>query len=1285
MTRKGLLLLLVLLLTALPASAQHLRIYYPDIEQGSSILVVSPTGQAALLDAGSEIKATEDGIEEFINDLIDAGIVSSLDYTVASHYDEDHIGRMEYVFQMVPMAPGAIAYDRGEYFSTPTTFAYSDYAFGASQHNRTTITPNTVLDLGGGVTIRCYVVNGELPDATSVDITGSGSFENSAAIGLVVEYGDVQIWVGGDLTGNPVYGTNVEGPVAPFVGDIDVYTVDHHGSRSSSVQEFLDVLKPEIAINQNSASNTFGHPNSITVNGILGTLDTHGASTLFVQQNPGNPTDSRSDDSLADGIADCDDVTGPTGVPATMLLLSDGTSYRLSGCNLPTSEFSADEGLGTIGDYPPAIRRVVRSPQVPLATETVSVEADVDDTSTVEIEYWLDGVAQAPIAMTLSSGNTYTGSIPAQIDGTQVKFRVLATDSAAQTEVSAAQGYYSGTTAISTVRVNDADGVLVPKRYGVRVEGNLTVEPGIFHPYVSQIYVQDATAGVQVFDPSLLALSRGDLVSFVGEMEQFGGATEVSTANGSATFLSTGSVPAPQVVTVAGAGEAVEGSLIRINNVTVVSGTIAPTGNSNLTITDDGGISTMTLKVDGDTDIPGANTPTQPFDVIGVATQYDSWVPYSSGYQIAPREKTDVLSDEINHPDVVISEIHADPEATILGDANGDGTRSASDDEFVELLNTSYQAVDISGWTISDGVGLKHTFPANTVLPPREAAVVFGGGTPTGAFGNAAANGLVFTASSGSLGLNNTGDTVTLGDGVGTVQSVTYGSEAGNDQSIVRDPDWTNAPFVQHSTATGSGGALYSPGTRIGGGAFTVPKGAVLLTEVMYDPNGADGTLEWFELYNTTAGSIDLSEMCVGSGGGDYTNSVVQLSGTIAAGATYVVGGPDSTVDNAFPTFDLVYDWSPDFQNSGADADGVALFNFPCSYVTAVLVPVDAVVYGDANTSGLIDETGVANAPEVGDASSGYTIERLDAAGNWHIQPVPTPNAYTEGGPPGPPEGLILSEVFYDVASTDDGFEWIELYHSGTETIDLSQFSLGWGGTSYSNTAQLSGTIEPGQVFVVGGPSSDATNGNPVFDLVLNFSPDLQNSGSPGDGIALFNVPAAAITGSTVPIDAVIYGADNNSGLIDETGTANPPEVGDAPEGQSIERIDLAGNWQIQTSPTPNTSPLTGGGGSPTTMHVSAIVVSTVNVGQGNKIGRAEVTIVDDLGGTVSGVDVTGTFTGDYSETPPAGTTNGSGVATIDTSGTAKGGVSFTFCVDSVTGGGLTYDSGSNVVTCASL
>lgn len=110
---------LVMVLFTMPAQAQYLRLYYPDIEQGSSTLVVSPTGQALLIDAGTGLKTTDDGVEHFINDLIDAGVVTSLDFTLATHYDEDHIGRMEDVFQLVPMSPSAIAYDRGEVGSVP--------------------------------------------------------------------------------------------------------------------------------------------------------------------------------------------------------------------------------------------------------------------------------------------------------------------------------------------------------------------------------------------------------------------------------------------------------------------------------------------------------------------------------------------------------------------------------------------------------------------------------------------------------------------------------------------------------------------------------------------------------------------------------------------------------------------------------------------------------------------------------------------------------------------------------------------------------------------------------------------------------------------------------------------------------------------------------------------------------------------------------------------------------------------------------------------------------------
>ncbi len=162
-------------------------------------------------------------------------------------------------------------------------------------------------------------------------------------------------------------------------------------------------------------------------------------------------------------------------------------------------------------------------------------------------------------------------------------------------------------------------------------------------------------------------------------------------------------------------------------------------------------------------------------------------------------------------PNVVINEFLADPPS----DANGDGVTSSDDDEFIEIVNNVDTDIDISGWQLSDdgGSNITHTFPSGTVLPANGAAVVFGGGEPTGGFGGA----IVQTTS--SLRLNNTGDAPALLDDQGNIiQTISYdGSVAG--QSETRDPD-ISGNFVAHSTASGSGGALYSPGTRADGTAF---------------------------------------------------------------------------------------------------------------------------------------------------------------------------------------------------------------------------------------------------------------------------------------------------------------------------------------------------------------------------------------------------------------------------------------------------------------------------------
>ncbi len=159
--------------------------------------------------------------------------------------------------------------------------------------------------------------------------------------------------------------------------------------------------------------------------------------------------------------------------------------------------------------------------------------------------------------------------------------------------------------------------------------------------------------------------------------------------------------------------------------------------------------------------------------------------------------------------------------------------------------------------------------------------------------------------------------------------------------------------------------------------------------------------------------------------------------------------------------------------------------------------------------------------------------------------------------------GVSIVEVLYDAEGSDDGMEWVKLYNGCPTDASLDAMSLGWGGAAYTTgRLQLSGTLAAGACMLVGGPVTDASNGAPLLDDPIDFSPDLQNSGADADGIAVFGVPASEVTAQTLPLDAVIYGDANTNGLVDATGTAIDPHVGRAAAGQTLQRID-ATQWTI--------------------------------------------------------------------------------------------------------------------------
>jgi len=165
--------------------------------------------------------------------------------------------------------------------------------------------------------------------------------------------------------------------------------------------------------------------------------------------------------------------------------------------------------------------------------------------------------------------------------------------------------------------------------------------------------------------------------------------------------------------------------------------------------------------------------------------------------------------------DLVLNEFMAGDN---MSDTNCDGATNGTNDEFVEIVNVSSKVLDLTGLTIADSVAVRHTFAAGTTgsmtLDPGKAVVVWTGGAP-------ACAGVTnwFVASTGQLGLNDAGDTITVADAT-MVQLLQHVYPAATlNVSSNRSPDVVGTVFALHNSLTGAMGA-FSPGKRANGTAF---------------------------------------------------------------------------------------------------------------------------------------------------------------------------------------------------------------------------------------------------------------------------------------------------------------------------------------------------------------------------------------------------------------------------------------------------------------------------------
>ena len=184
-----------------PALAQQLKIVHIDVGQGDSTLIIGPTGTTLLFDTGN----TGNGAK--IRSIFNANGLTSLNYFVAGHYHADHIGSIDELLA-TGITLTTASYDRGDTYAST---AFNDYLTAVGS-KRKTIVLGQIIDLGGGCSAECVVVNGQTPNGTISTLDSSGADdENSHSIVLVIRYGTFDYVISSDLTGGGISPFNNKG------------------------------------------------------------------------------------------------------------------------------------------------------------------------------------------------------------------------------------------------------------------------------------------------------------------------------------------------------------------------------------------------------------------------------------------------------------------------------------------------------------------------------------------------------------------------------------------------------------------------------------------------------------------------------------------------------------------------------------------------------------------------------------------------------------------------------------------------------------------------------------------------------------------------------------------------------------------------------------------------------------------------------------------------------------------------------------------------------------------
>ncbi len=238
-----------------------LTVYFLDVGQGDSALIVFPQGATMLIDGGGEMSfqkkrepAKEDeepseteyqqsGFsvgEAVVCRFLWAMGLRRIDYVVASHADTDHIEGLSPVLKNFAVGQALV----GQPLFGNVEF--DKLAVSATRQER----PLAVLEAGMSFTIEGATVDVLHPSATQQAKT------NNNSVVLRFRYGTTSFLFTGDIEKEAEAALIKSG--LPLQADI--LKAPHHGSKTSSTDAFLKAVQPQVAVISVGERSRFGHP-----------------------------------------------------------------------------------------------------------------------------------------------------------------------------------------------------------------------------------------------------------------------------------------------------------------------------------------------------------------------------------------------------------------------------------------------------------------------------------------------------------------------------------------------------------------------------------------------------------------------------------------------------------------------------------------------------------------------------------------------------------------------------------------------------------------------------------------------------------------------------------------------------------------------------------------------------------------------------------------------------------------------------------------------------------------